>query len=102
MQDVFNVFCSCSFWVSLWSLRVQPTLLEATGAVAVAVVIVLLVVLVNFVVLALLVVTEHIIFSCGYRLVLIFLLLLSLLLLLLLLLLMPLLWPCLFLLITFY
>ena len=61
----FYCFCSCSYWVKLWSIQVRIPLLEATVVVVDFVVVVVVDVVVNFVVVDLLVVTDHIILSCG-------------------------------------
>ena len=68
-------FCSSSYWVQLWSIKVQLTPPENTVAVVVldiifdvvvvADVLIYVVTFVNVVVLALLVVTDHIFFTCG-------------------------------------
>ena len=67
-------FCNCSYWVQLWSIRVQLTSPETTLAVVVLDIVVAVVVVadvvayvivfVNVVVLALLAVTDHILFTC--------------------------------------
>ena len=67
-------FCSSSYWVYLWSIKVQLTPHETTVAfvvldivadVVVVVVVADVVVFVKVIVLALLVVTDHILFTFG-------------------------------------
>ena len=61
----FFYFCSFSYCVYLWSLKVLLALFEATVIVDFVVAAVDDIVVVNVVVVALLVVTAHIILSCG-------------------------------------
>ena len=54
-----GIFCSCSYWVSLPSIKIHRSLLEAT---IVAVAGIVHVVVVDYVAVALLVVADHIIY----------------------------------------
>ena len=62
-------FCSCSYWVKLWSIKVQLIPPETTVALVFLDIVAVAIVVADFdvfvVVLALLVVTDYILFSCG-------------------------------------